>query len=335
MNTVKSITKPDSKSDLTHESKNKSKSAAKITDKDLDEMITVFKSIVKICESLITDSVNSADPKNNYVSLTNIFNKINITISFNTFINTIFSYTACDEKLQDKNEVKNFEDAYYLALPYADGKHPFLVKDVNIIDIKINNIYNHLNTFIKLCYTYSNKHVDTDESTLKKLHKLPLQELNNYIAKNNALLKVEIPYLLKNTKNSKKKVTEDTDQKIIDIKHNVRKSNVTSIESISHNQIYKSNDTNDNESDNKKKKNTKTKISKKQQVDTDDESTSSKNIYTDDNESVSSEKKKTIKNRSAGKKIDKKQQMNETDDSEMDNAKVEISSSDETDNDSD
>lgn len=316
MNTVKSIIK----SDLPHESKNRLKPGIKMSDDDFDCMISEFKSIVKICESLITDSINSTDPKNNYVSLTNIFNKINIAISFNTFINKIFSYTACDKKLQDNNEVK-FENNYYLALNYVDDKHPFLVKDGIIIGIKINNIYNHLNTFIKLCYNYSNKYDHVDESVPKKLYKLPLQELNNYISKTNTLLKVEIPYLLKNTKTSKKKVAEDNRPKKIDIKHNVRKSD---IEVITHSQI----------NDPTNKKNAKTKIIKQKQVyDTDNESNNSDNRYTNDIESKGARNKNT-KNISTSNKIGKCTNMNSTDNSDTDNAADNINSSDDTNNDS-
>lgn len=271
MNTVKST------------SKISQKDTSKPIDADFNKIITTFVSVAKICESLITDSINSNDPKINYTSLTDIFNRINNAVSFNTFINNIFSYTPWDEKLKDDKEVeKDEEDGnYYKALLYTNGKHPFLIKSDNI-NMKIDNIYHNLNDFIILCYEYIVTHDLTSPSN--KLHKLPIQDTNNYITKTNALLKVKIPYLLKNSKVSKKKPIEDS-IKPINIEHNVKKSRDTKIKMVSHDQIKYNYNTESTDI----KKNKKTKKTKKQTLTSDNESVNSKSKYSD-LDSVSSNK---------------------------------------------
>lgn len=279
--TSKQSTKPRSNLELVKKTKPTSKSKLP-EDKELNEILAVFENIDKICQSLITDSINSdsMQAKDNYTSLTNIFNKINITISFNKFINNIFSFNSCDEKLQDKNEVA-FDKNIVLAIPYKFGKHPFLIKDIEIIDKKIDNIYINLNKFIKLCCEYKNKNV-SDESK-QKLHKLPLQELNNYISKTNLLYKVEVPYILKNTKVSKKKTTENYLKESIKIKH-------TAVNVLDHNNINNNNNIKKSDSiDNELNKN-----SESESVDSIHNSQKTRDIADSDSDASMSDKKERV-----------------------------------------
>jgi hypothetical protein len=180
-----------------------------------------FNNIIKIYESLITDSVSVENNKNNFVSLTNIFNKFNIFMSFNNrIIENISNIKYCNDKIKDENEVNIVDDEfnkYYIMKPCKS--HSFAIQNNDVIDAKINMIYDLSNKFIKLCYEL----LHINNGVCGKKIRLNIQSINNMILEYNNELKVEVPYILKTSKISKKVKSSDesVQPEIPEIKHKV------------------------------------------------------------------------------------------------------------------